>query len=137
MRKLVQKRVLLGLATLTVICFVAAGLWDRDKHAVADDAYRVTGLSVSGSKLVASLNSTDPADERWEISIFLTPYGGSEDAYGGIETSRSDGITSSDTLATDYPLSQFASGDQVRAQFKCYDSGGIVTFSYSRTHTIL
>ncbi len=114
----------------------------RAPSASADDANHVTGLALgtfdfdgtTESSVNATFSSTDSQDERLVAELYLTPVGGSEALDSRGETSR-NGVTGAISLTTAVNETPLSSGDQIRAVFTAYDSGGGSTFTYQRTWT--
>jgi len=115
------------------------------QQAHADDATHTTSLQFGSAAfrsnpaypnpvpaILASLNSTDPADVTWSITFFATRPGQTETQLSktvGREVGPS-GFSSNRTYG------ELPSGTQVRALFETKDSGGNVLFSYNRYLTI-
>jgi hypothetical protein len=114
---------------------VASAISERPR-AQADDSYRKSTLGIVENDVVATLNSTYGSDEEWVINLFYTPSGGSEMGNGGTSATRTDGLTSSDTLRIEAPVSSFSSGATVKALFQTYDSSSSLLWSYERSVTI-
>lgn len=130
-----------GLTLAAVLALLGAlalfvGIDRSHSSARADDAVRTTSLTNASGNITATLNSTYGSDETWEISLFFTPSGGTEEPNGSASSTRTDGLTSSTTWRLEAPTSQFVSGDTIRANFRTYSSGGSVLFNFNRTLTI-
>ena len=122
---------LLLVAALAALLLVN-GRSKAQRDAVADDAYRTTGLSIDNGVATAGLSDTQTTDETWVITWYHTPSGGSESIYSEVESSKTNGWQPPAASAT-LETSAFSSGDTLRARFRTYDTGGSNTFDYSRS----
>lgn len=138
-----MKRINLLVAVAVGAVLVAVGMFAfRTDTATADDAYRTTSLGTStfdfdGSGAVntvtAIISTTNSADDRLEIQLFVRPSGGSESAHSIVEANRNgtSGTIYAHGVVED---SSLGSGDRVRAVFKAF-TGSTENMSYERTYT--
>jgi hypothetical protein len=132
-------------AILTAVIFaVGAAAFFGMRTAGTDDASHSTGLGAqtvsfqgsSESGVVGTITTTSSSDNLLQIQFFKTPNGGSEESTPIVEASapRDDTVGSFNCMLA-LQASLLASGDQIRAIFKAFDSTPSETFSYERTYT--
>jgi hypothetical protein len=138
-----NKNLLFGLAFAALVGLGFLLMTTRPgARAVADDSYRTSALSMCnydfeeesspGAAICASLSTTQTSDMRVHIQAYWRRPGQQNYTAGGATWADRVDLN---TVTVNWwqPQSEYYSGDEVKIQFTCYDSGGSQTFFYERT----